>query len=117
MKIALFILCDTTPVENLGRMSNALTMAQEAVENGDDLKFILSGAATRWIAELEKDTHPLHKKYMELKPYITGVCEYCTAGFKQGLHVKETGIPVIAEYNGHPSMRRLIMEGYTVITI
>ena len=117
MKIALFVLCDTTPVENLGRMSNALIIAQEAVESGDELKFFLSGAATRWIAELEKETHPLHEKYMVIKPHITGVCEYCTAGFKQGLHVKEAEIPVVAEYKGHPSVRRLILDGYTVITI
>ena len=54
---------------------------------------------------------------MEVKPYITGACEYCTAGFKQGLHVKEAGIPLISEYKKHPSVRRLIMEGYSVITI
>ena len=117
MKIALFVLCDTDRLENLGRMSNAFMMAKEALENDDDLKFIFSGAGTKWIAELEKEDHTLHKIYMEVKPYITGACEYCTAGFKQGLHVKEAGIPLISEYKKHPSVRRLIMEGYSVITI
>lgn len=117
MKLALLVLCDTTTLENLGRMSNALMMAKEALDNDDELKFILSGAGTKWIAELEKDTHPLHKRYMEVKPYITGACDYCTAGFKQGLHIKNAGIPLIAEYKGHPSLRRLINDGYTVVTI
>ena len=117
MKLALLVLCDIDTLENLGRMSNALMMAKEALENDDELKFIFSGAGTKWIAELEKENHPLHKKYMEVKPYITGACEYCTAGFKQGLHVKEAGIPLISEYKKHPSVRRLIMEGYSVITI
>mgnify|MGYP006393119259 CR=1 FL=1 len=45
MKIALFILCDTDRLENLGRMSNAFMMAKEALENDDDLKFIFSGAS------------------------------------------------------------------------
>ena len=55
MKIALFILCDTDRLENLGRMSNAFMIAKEALENDDDLKFIFSGAGTKWIAELEKE--------------------------------------------------------------
>ena len=42
MKIALFVLCDTDRLENLGRMSNAFMMAKEALENDDDLKFIFS---------------------------------------------------------------------------
>ena len=117
MKLALLVLCDIDTLENLGRMSNALMMAKEALENDDELKFIFSGAGTKWIAELENEEHPLHKIYMEVKPYITGACEYCTAGFKQGLHVKEAGIPLISEYKKHPSVRRLIMEGYSVITI
>ena len=117
MKLALLILCDIDTLENLGRMSNALMMAKEALENDDELKFIFSGAGTKWIAELEKENHPLHKRYMEVKPYITGACEYCTAGFKQGLHVKNAGIPLVAEYQGHASIRRLVNDGFTIVTI
>jgi uncharacterized Zn finger protein (UPF0148 family) len=97
--------CGATPVKAEPKVSMEEFQAQKnAVRKSE-------------IAELEKAEHPLHKIYMEVKPYITGACEYCTAGFKQGLHVKEAGIPLISEYKKHPSVRRLIMEGYSVITI
>ncbi len=48
-KIAIVIFSDTTSAEAMGKVSNAFMLASEAVENGDELKLIFEGAATKWI--------------------------------------------------------------------
>lgn len=53
-KIAIVVFSDTDTVEALGKVSNAFMLANEAVDHGDDLKFIFEGAGTKWIGELEK---------------------------------------------------------------
>lgn len=116
MKLALIILCDTDSLESLGRVSNALHMAAEALENGDSAKVIFSGAGTKWIHELEQEKHPMHELYLEVKPLIMG-CEYCSKGFKQTLNLQKAGVPFISEFRGHASIKRLVEEGYTIITI
>jgi hypothetical protein len=49
---------------------------------------------------------------------ITGVCDYCVTAFggEKQLVVDE-GLNLAAEYNGHPSIAKLINGGYQVITL
>lgn len=116
MKLALIVLCDTDSLESLGRVSNALYMAAEALEKGDTAKVIFSGAGTKWIHELEQEKNPMHELYTEVKSLIVG-CEYCSNGFKQTLNLQKAGVPFISEFRGHASTKKLVEEGYTVLTI
>lgn len=116
MKLALIVLCDTESLESLGKVSNALYMAAEALENGDIAKVIFSGAGTKWIHELEQEKHPMHALYMEVKSSITA-CEYCSKGFKQTLNLQKAGVPLVSEFRGHASIRKLVDDGYTILTI
>lgn len=54
-KIAIIVFSDTDTIGALGKVSNALVLADEAVSNGDELKIIFEGAGTKWISELEKE--------------------------------------------------------------
>lgn len=40
-KLAIVVFSDTTSMEALGKISNAFVLANEAFENGDDLKKVL----------------------------------------------------------------------------
>lgn len=116
MKLAIIVLCDTDTLENLGRVSNALHMAAEAVETGGTAKLIFSGAATKWVHELEQENNPMHALYTSVKPAVLA-CEYCSKGFKQTLNIQKAGVPTVSEFRGHASIKRLIEDGYTIITI
>lgn len=115
-KIAVIILADTDTMEAMGRVSNAFMLIKELAENKDEFKLIFEGAGARWIKELEKEDHKLHVLYKQIKPHITGVCSYCAQAFGAKSSVEKVGIPLISEYNQHPSIRNLVVEGFEVIT-
>lgn len=115
-KIAIIILSDTETMESMGRVSNAFMLAQEAIENGDNLKIIFEGAGARWINELENEKHKLHHLYKSVKQNITGVCLFCATAFGVKSKVLGADIPLISEYKEHPSLRQLLVDGYQVLT-
>ncbi len=115
-KIAIVVFSDTNTVEALGKVSNAFMLASEAIENGDQLKFIFEGAGAKWIGELEKEDHKLHGLYKEMKQHITGVCSFCAQAFGVKNEVEKAGVTLLSEYKNHPSLRNLIIEGFEVVT-
>ena len=115
-KIAIVVFSDTDTMEAMGRVSNAFMFAMEAAENGDDLKIIFEGAGTKWIPELENKDHKMHGLYMGLKSKITGVCDYCASAFGVKNAVEAAGIPLLNDYKQHPSLRNLVVEGFSVMT-
>jgi len=114
-KIAIVVFSDTDTMESLGKVSNAFVLAMEAIENGDELKIIFEGAGTKWIGQLEKADHRMHEMYLGLKDSITGVCSYCASAFGVKNEVEKAGISLIGEYKGHPSLRNLVVDGYSVL--
>ena len=115
-KIAIVVFSDTNTVEALGKLSNAFMLASEAIENGDQLKFIFEGAGTKWIGELEKEDHKLHGLYKGFKSHITGACSFCAQAFGVKSLMEKSGITLLSEYKDHPSLRNLFAEGYHVIS-
>lgn len=115
-KIAIIILSDTNTMEAMGKVSNAFMMASEAVEMGDELKIIFEGTGSKWIAELEKEDHKLHPLYKGIKEHITGVCSYCAQVFGAKKQVEDAGLKLISEYKQHPSLRKLVHEGFEIVT-
>ncbi len=114
-KLAIVVFSDTTSMEALGKISNAFVLANEAVENGDDLKFIFEGAGSKWIGELENEEHKLNSMYLGLKKQITGVCSFCAEAFGVKSQVEKAGVTLIDEYKNHPSLHNLVIEGYSVL--
>jgi hypothetical protein len=114
-KIAIVIFSDIAGQESLGKLLNALNLADESVENGDDLKIIFDGTGSKWIGELEKEDHKLNSLYKSLKDRITGVCKFCSEAFGVKSQVEKAGLKFIDEYKSHPSLRKLVTEGYSVL--
>ncbi len=64
--------------------------------------------------------HKLHPLYQSLKTsgVISGVCDFCVEAFDGDKSlVKSEGLMLINEYQGHPSITKLIIDGYQVITL
>lgn len=109
-KVAIVVLADTEGHENLGRITNALQAAKEFHEAGDDLELIFDGAGTEWTEELEDESHDLHEIYKDLSGQASS-CSFCFSAFEVESEIEKAG-----DYEGHPSFRELIEQGYEVIT-
>jgi len=115
-KAAIVVLADTETLESLGRVVNALMTAQEFKEAGDDVQLIFDGAGSKWLGKLSDPKHDYHDLYQQVQDKVGAVCSYCANAFGVTDQVRESGAPLTDEYKGHPSLRRLVSEGYQIIT-
>ncbi|TVR91304.1 MAG: hypothetical protein EA428_06140 [Spirochaetaceae bacterium] len=115
-KIAVIILADIETHGDMGRVANALELAKEAKELGDDVRVIFDGAGTRWVPKLYEGDSKLAPLYNAVADKVTGACEYCSAAFGVIDAVRASGVPLLSEYDKHPSLRKLVTEGFTVLT-
>ena len=115
-KVAIVVLAGTETHEGLGRVVNALEAAKELKEGGDDVRLIFDGAGTAWVPELGGKEHKAHPLYEAVADRIEGVCAYCAKAFGVKDAVVAQGVRLVSEFEGHPSVRRLVHDGYQVIT-
>ena len=115
-KAAAVLFADTESHGDLGRAVNALETVKEFQEAGDDVVLIFDGAGTRWIGEFAKSENRSHKLYETVKGSIAGACSFCAAAFGAKDAIQAEGIPLLDEFERHPSLRRLVNDGYEVIT-
>jgi hypothetical protein len=115
-KAALVVLADTDTREGTGRIANALVTAQEFDQAGDEVTIVFDGAGTKWIPELANSEHKYHERFEALKPRVAGACAYCARAFGVRKQVESADIALLDEYEQHPSIRRLVADGYQVIT-
>lgn len=115
-KTAIVLLADVTTPEGMGRMANALITALEFHQAGDPVRLIFDGAGTKWIGQLAKPDHKYHELFESVRGIIAGVCRYCAGAYKVADEVSAAGLPLTDEFQGHPSLRSLVADGYQVIT-
>lgn len=115
-KVAIVVMADTETHGDLGRIANALTTTKEFKEAGDEVTVIFDGAGTKWVGELTKSDHRLNGDFESIRDSVAGACAYCANAFGVKYQVEKSGIPFLDEYNGHPSLQKLVSQGYQVIT-
>ena len=115
-KAASIVFADTDTREGLGRVVNALTTAKEFKEAGDEAVVIFDGAGTKWVAELSREDHKYHGLFEDVRDVVGGACSYCAGAYGVKDQVEQIGVPLLEEYEGHPSLRTLISDGYAVVT-
>jgi hypothetical protein len=93
---------------------NALDMEQK----GQEVGIVMEGAAVKLVPELAKKDHPLHQLYIKAtdQGLFFGACQACSAKLGVLAQVKDTGMTMLADMNGHPSMAGYMDQGFTVIT-
>jgi hypothetical protein len=47
---------------------------------------------------------------------VGGACSYCAGAYGVKEQVEQAGVPLLEEYEGHPSVRTLVNDGYAVVT-
>lgn len=115
-KISVVVLADTETHGDLGRVLNALLLVKEAAAAGDDTELVFDGAGVKWVPELNDPEHKLHKVFENVREHIAGVCEYCANAFDVKQDVRDADVHFISEFQGHPSLRMRVEEGYEVVT-
>ncbi len=112
---AIFILAGTESHTDLGRLANGLEAAKEFVEtDGDEVTVVFDGAGTQWIPELLDEEHSYHGLFEAVREEV--VCDYCADAFGVADSVETDGLTLVDEFEGHPSVREFVADGYDVIT-
>lgn len=115
-KISAVVLAGTEAHSDLGRVLNALELVKEAAESGDEVELVFDGAGVQWVAELSDPEHDLHPVYKAVEAHISGACEFCANAFEVKEQVKQADIPLLSEFEGHPSIRQRVADGFEVVT-
>jgi hypothetical protein len=118
MKLALIILSDPKGGdEALGRVFNALAMAQEGLQQSDEVEIVFNGAGTRWPEELAKVSHPANGLYNLVRETVKGASCGCAAVFGATKGVEACGVPLLKEKAlagtpGISNLRRYVADGW-----
>jgi len=119
-KFAIILQAGTESHEGLARALHALLYSKELKEGGYPVVLIFDGAGTEWARAMRDPNNKLHAKYAELKKLglIEEICDFCAGAFKVKKELKkDQSIPLIGEFEGHPSLRKWIDQGYQVIVL
>ena len=46
---------------------------------------------------------------------VAGACAYCSKAFEVKEQLEAAGIPFLADYKQHPSLRTLVVDGYQIL--
>ena len=118
MKTAIVILSDpkSGSDEALGRVFNALAVAYDFKNAGEEVSILFQGTGTRWPEALQKEDHPVHELFKAVEDKIQGVSSACTDVFganPSGFDlIKDNKVP---NTSGLPSLKNLQEEGYNVL--
>jgi hypothetical protein len=115
-KVAFLVLADTETREGLGRAVNAMIGTKEFTEAGDEVQLIFDGAATKWVGEFAKPDHRYHALFEAVRDRVAGACGYCARAYGAEQDVDREQIALLDEYEHHPSLRRLVAEGFQILT-
>lgn len=115
-RVAILVLADTETHADLGRVVNAMMTAKEFHEAGDDVELIFDGAGTGWLGVLSDPENQANKLFEQVRDVVSGACGFCAHAFDAEKGVEHAHVPLLDEYQGHPSVRGLVESGYQVIT-
>jgi hypothetical protein len=121
MKTAIVILSDPRAGEEaLGRVFNALAVAHESVQAGDEVEVVFNGAGTRWPEELAKLSHPAHSLYQSVREVVKGASLGCAVVFGASKSAQACGVPLLrdkplAGTPGLANLRRYLAEGWQAL--
>lgn len=110
------VFAGTEARSDLGRVINALQIARELDESGDEVTIIFDGAGTQWVPTLSDEDHKYHGLFEAIKHKVAGACSYCAGAYGVKDKIENSDVDLLDEFEGHPSVRKLIANGYQILT-
>lgn len=114
-KAAIIVYAGTEQPSDLGRVVNALEAVKEFDREGDEVKLLFDGGGVQWVGELADPDHDYHELYADVNQHAA-VCDYCASAYGVDEPVEAAGLTRVDEFEGHPSIRDLVADGYEIIT-
>lgn len=114
-KAAIVVFSDLDSHQNMARVVNALEIAREFKEAGDDVQIVFDGGGTASAAAIADPAHQLHGLYSTVEDKVAGICRYCARAFDVYDKAESLRLPMLAEYRQHPSIRTRVADGYQVL--
>ena len=121
MKTAIIILSDPQAGEEaLGRVFNALAVAHESLQAGDEVAVVFNGAGTRWPAVLTQPNHPANGLYNSVRETVRGASCGCAAVFGATQSVEACGLPLLNDKSlagtpGISNIRGYLADGWQTL--
>lgn len=105
--------------EGMARAVHALLYATELKEAGYEVALVFDGAGTEWAKALLDPENKLHPAYEKLEKLgVTQIiCDFCSRAFQVQEDLKKGRVPLVAEFEGHPSLVKWIKQGYIPIVL
>jgi len=116
MNLLVQVLADVETHGDLGRVVNAMEVVKEAKEAGDDVALTFDGAGTRWVGILADPAHRRHDLWEAVEDRVVGACSYCATAFGASEAIQGAGVALLDAFEGHPSVRGYLADGYRVLT-
>ena len=91
---------------------NALDLKARGAE---EISVVIEGEAVKLVQELETSKNPLYLK-AKGEGLFACICKACSAKMGVLEFNESTGIPVMGDMSGHPSMADYLEKGYQIIT-
>ncbi len=112
-KVALFVF-NGDPMCFIHVLLNALDMN----EKGYQAKIVIEGAAVKLVPELVETGHPLHGLWKKCREagVVDGVCKACAAKLGTLDAAVASGLPLLGDMSGHPSMASYRDAGFDIIS-
>jgi hypothetical protein len=115
-KVSIVVFAEMGDHSDMARVVNALETVKEFKESGDEIELIFDGGGVTSAVALADPDHRLHRLYSKVEDKVGGVCRYCSRAFEVYDQAEKLGIPFLAEYDQHPSLRSRVANGFEVIT-
>lgn len=105
--------------QDLARALHGLLYAEELHGAGHDAQVVFDGAGTTWIKAFSEPDHKYHDLFERVRAagLIAGACEYCAAAFQVRDEVQRAGVALQGDAQGHPSVARLVADGYQLLVL
>jgi len=115
-KIGILVLASLETHEGRARVTNAVEVAKEFAGAGDSVRVVFDGGGAETAVRIADPEHKMHKLYTDIEEQVEGVCRFCARAFGVLEQAEELDLPLLAEFEQHPSVRGLVVEGYQIIT-
>jgi hypothetical protein len=119
-KFAIILQSGNETNEGAARAMHALLYAQELVEAGYTVALIFDGAGSGWAVQFNDPTHPLYSMYRQVASSgaVLQICDHCAESFHAKEQLSEEQKELLSgDYKGHPSLVRLIQQGYQLLIL
>lgn len=114
-KAAIVIFAEMESHQDMARVVNALEVAREFKEAGDDVQIIFDGGGAVAAATVADPAHRLYGLYTAVEDKVAGVCRYCARAFDVYEKLEALNVPMLSEFRQHPSIRSRVLDGYAIL--